>query len=67
MFIVKAPDGECWLLPSLLMVRKFAWRKSWLYPTNGSLAIFKGNTLLETQIIWRGCSDAPTRAVRPYD
>ena len=39
MFTVKAPDGKCWLLPSLLMARKLAWRKSWLYPANGSLAI----------------------------
>ena len=54
MFTVRAPDGKCWLLPSLFMARKFAWRKSWLYPANGSLAIFKGNAHLETQIIWRG-------------
>jgi hypothetical protein len=62
MFTVKAPDGKCWVRPSLLMAKKFAWRKSWLYPANGSLSIFKGKTLLETQIIWRGYSE-PERPV----
>src|SRR5579872_90584 len=61
MFTVRAPDGRWWFLPSLVMARKFAWRKSWRYPADGELRIFKGKTLVAIQTIWRGGPDPTTQ------
>jgi hypothetical protein len=53
MFIVKAADGTSWFLPSVVMARNFAWRKSWGYPRGESLEIFKGDVLIAAETIWR--------------
>ena len=53
MFVVKAVDGSRWFLPSLVLARSFAWRKSWGYPKGERLEIFNGKVLVATQSIWR--------------
>jgi hypothetical protein len=65
MFIVKAVDGTHWLLPSLKMARKFAWRKSWGYPRGASLEIFEGNMLIATETIWRPPNAPRMRSDQP--
>jgi hypothetical protein len=57
MFVVKAVDGSRWFLPSLMLARKFAWRKSWGYPKGERLEIFNGKVLVATETIWRGGSN----------